>query len=288
MERPPNLENVQFSKLWSDAGASPAGGKAAEENSAAQPTHSDPLQPSKPNQVIPRIEFHFLTLFPETFAPALNSSLLGKAQKKGLVSYHLTQIRDFATDKHRTVDDTPYGGGEGMVLKADVLHRAWESTNADNPEGKTATILLSPQGELFTQALAKDLATYSKLILVCGHYEGVDERFIDLCVDQEVSIGDYVLTGGELPAMVMADAITRLVPGVVGKEESVQNDSLEGGLLKYPQYTRPREFQGLEVPPVLVEGNHKAVAAWREAQMQERTARKRPDLLTKKPVQSGR
>ena len=267
MARPPNSESEPSSRSWNKN------------------------HPSQPIQDIPQIEFHFLTLFPESFPPILDSSLLGKAQKKGLVSYHLTQIRDFATDKHRTVDDSPYGGGEGMLLRADVLYSAWE--HAENsgiqPEhGKQATILLSPQGELLTQELAKELATYSKLILVCGHYEGVDERFIELCVDREVSIGDYVLTGGELPALVMADVITRLLPGVVGKEQSVQNDSLEGGLLKYPQYTRPREFQGLEVPPVLVEGNHKAVAAWREAQSKERTTRKRPDLLTKKPVQSPR
>lgn len=208
---------------------------------------------------------------------------MGKARARGLVSYDLIQIRDFATDKHRTVDDTPYGGGEGMVMKVDVLHAAWKAAGGERPAPQgAATIFLSPQGQHFDQDMAKELAQYSHLILVCGHYEGVDERFVDLCVDREVSVGDYVLTGGELPAMVMADAITRLVPGVVGNERSITQDSLEGNLLKYPQYTRPREFQGLQVPEVLLGGDHQAIAAWRGRQMQERTARKRPDLLQTK------
>ena len=196
------------------------------------------------------------------------------------------------------MDDTPFGGGEGMLLKADVLYSAWESvqtppqtldTSLDSPldsslvsrvapNEKTATILLSPQGSLFTQEMARELATYSKLVFVCGHYEGVDERFIDLCVDFEVSIGNYVLTGGELPALVMADSITRLIPGVVGNERSVTEDSLENGLLKYPQYTRPREFMGQSVPPVLLGGDHKLIRLWREKEMITRTQRKRPDL----------
>jgi tRNA (guanine37-N1)-methyltransferase len=233
------------------------------------------------------IDFHFLTLFPELFTGVLESSLMGKAQKKGLVAFHLTQIREFAKDKHRTTDDTPYGGGEGMLLKPDVLFDAWrsalpeeqiqEESQKDSPK-KVATILLSPQGELFSQEMAKELATYSKLILVCGHYEGVDERFIDLCVDREVSVGDYVLTGGELPALVIADAVTRLVPGVLGNERSVSEDSLEKGLLKYPQYTRPRVFQDLPVPDVLLGGDHQAIARWRQACREERTRLKRPDL----------
>lgn len=217
-------------------------------------------------------------------------SLLGKAKAKGLISFKTIQIRDFATDKHRTVDDTPYGGGEGMILKADVLYSAWrhamdlcaqETEGTENPP-KPLTLLLSPQGPKFDQAMAKELSGQRQLILVCGHYEGVDERFIDLCVDREVSIGDYVLTGGELPAMVMADVIARLIPGVVGNERSVEQDSLENDLLKYPQYTRPREFQGLKVPDVLCSGDHRAIDSWRKAQMQERTARKRPDLAKKR------
>ncbi len=166
-------------------------------------------------------EFHFLTLFPEAFSQVLASSLLGKAQAKGLVSYRFTHIRDFATDKHRSVDGAPYGGGEGMLLKADVLTAAHRSVVPEKSV-RTRTLLLSPQGPCLTQEKAKCLARdYDRLVLVCGHYEGVDERFIELCVDEEISIGDYVLTGGELPAMVLADVVTRLLPGVVGNEGSI-------------------------------------------------------------------
>ncbi|MCM2324558.1 MAG: tRNA (guanosine(37)-N1)-methyltransferase TrmD [Oligoflexia bacterium] len=225
------------------------------------------------------LRFSVLTLFPELFGPVLQSSLVGKAAAKGLVSFDLHQIRDFTTDKHRTVDDTPFGGGEGMLLKPDVLYSAWEKAGGQRPApAGSATILLSPQGKPFTQQMGKELAGYRHLILVCGHYEGVDERFIELCVDREVSIGDYVLTGGELPALVMIDVITRLLPGVVGNEQSVARDSLEEDLLKYPQYTRPREFMGLPVPEVLLSGDHGAIARWRRDQQLERTARKRPDL----------
>ena len=226
---------------------------------------------------MPLLKFYYLTLFPEIFLPVLGSSLLGKAQKNGIVSNNLIQLRDFSTDKHRTVDDTPYGGGEGMLLKVDVLYAAWKSV-VKRRNKKTLTVLLSPQGQVFDQKIAKELSRYKKIVMVCGHYEGVDERFIDLCVDRELSIGDYVLTGGELPALVLADAITRLLPGVVGNKRSIQEESFEKGLLKYPQYTRPREFKGIEVPEVLLAGNHKAIAKWREEQMKIRTARKRPDL----------
>jgi len=202
---------------------------------------------------------------------------LGKAQQKGLVDFHLTQIRDFSKDKHRTVDDTPYGGGEGMLMKVDVLHAAWKSV-VPTKSPRIRTLLLSPQGKPFNQDMAKELAGLDQIVLICGHYEGVDERFIELCVDQEVSIGDYVLTGGELPSLVIADAVTRLIPGVVGNDRSVSQDSLEGGLLKYPQYTRPRDYEGLSVPEVLLGGNHSETEAWRKKQMHERTARKRPDL----------
>lgn len=242
------------------------------------------------------IQFHFLTLFPETFEAVLGSSLFGKARASGAIECHFTQIRDFATDKHKTVDDTPYGGGDGMLLKVDVLYRAWLSAiggakGGDSGAGKsghsgTRTILLSPQGALFTAARAKELAAMGtqasglggKIIFVCGHYEGVDERFIELCVDEELSIGNYVLTGGELPAMVVADAVARWVPGVIGSEGSVSGDSLEGGLLKYPQYTRPAEFEGLKVPEILTSGNHGAVEKWRREQSFARTKKKRPDL----------
>ncbi|OFZ79242.1 MAG: tRNA (guanosine(37)-N1)-methyltransferase TrmD [Bdellovibrionales bacterium RIFOXYD1_FULL_53_11] len=224
-----------------------------------------------------KTHFEFLTLFPEMFSSVLGASLLGKASERGLVSYGLTQIRDFSTDKHRKVDDTPYGGGEGMLLKADVLHKAWKSV-IPRKSRTTRTVLLSPQGELFDQQSAKRLLKYRKIVFVCGHYEGVDERFIGLCVDEELSIGDYILTGGEIPAMVVADAVARLVPGVVGNKRSLAHESLENGLLKYPQYTRPREFMGLGVPEVLLGGDHRAIECWRRNQSIERTRVKRPGL----------
>jgi tRNA (guanine37-N1)-methyltransferase len=241
---------------------------------------SESARPKKSTR--PRLECHFLTLFPEVFQGIFNSSLLFKAQKKGLISFQVTQIRDFATDKHRKVDDTPYGGGEGMLLKPDVLYRAWQSIiprkASLQAKRKTATVLLSPQGQVFNQKMAHELASYSKLVFVCGHYEGVDERFIDHCVDREISIGNYILTGGELAAAVIADTISRLIPGVIGNERSLTQESLEQGLLKYPQFTRPATFQGRDVPSVLLEGNHQAIQTWRDEQRRERTQRKRPDL----------
>jgi tRNA (guanine37-N1)-methyltransferase len=231
--------------------------------------------------VNPSLHVQFLTLFPEMLRPTLEASLLGKAAEKGVLRFTLHQIRDHATDRHRTVDDSPYGGGEGMLLRADVLHRAWtaaiKSSTASDPS-KRRTILLSPQGPLLTAEKAKSLAAIDEIIFVCGHYEGVDERFIDVCVDEELSIGDYVLTGGELPALVATDAVARWIPGVVGKEGSVSGDSLEGGLLKYPQYTRPPVFEEHVVPEVLSSGNHGAIEKWRREQAIARTKAKRPDL----------
>ncbi len=224
---------------------------------------------------------------------------MGKAHERTQqrVELQFIQIRDFAKNKHKTVDDTVCGGGAGMLLKPDVLFDAWTfaATGATQEESfdvasfrarplaeRPWTILLSPQGLLLTQDAAKAMvSSYRELIIVTGHYEGVDERFIDLCVDQELSIGDYVLTGGEYAAMVLADVLIRLVPGVVGDQASVLNDSLENGLLKAPQYTRPREFRGLTVPEVLLGGNHAAIEKWRLEQSLERTKRKRPDLWAK-------
>ncbi|MBS1958797.1 MAG: tRNA (guanosine(37)-N1)-methyltransferase TrmD [Bdellovibrionales bacterium] len=228
-------------------------------------------------------KIHFISLFPDVIRDGLSHSLIGKAGDK--ITLNFIQLRDFAKNKHKTVDDTPSGGGAGMLLKPDVLFDAWSSvTSLEEKRLRPAaerpyTILLSPQGKLLAQSKAKTMASHHReLIIVTGHYEGVDERFIDLCVDEEMSIGDYVLTGGEFAALVVADVLIRLIPGVVGSEESVARDSLENGLLKAPQYTRPREFQGLTVPDVLLGGNHAAIEKWRSEQSQARTKRKRPDL----------
>lgn len=271
MALPPSLENAPSSKSSS---------KSSQPDQKPYQKKDARLGETQGSATASPLEIVFLTLFPEIFEPVLSSSLIGKAQKKGLVTYQTLQIRDFTKDKHRTVDDTPYGGGEGMVLKVDVLYDAWKAAvGADRSQ--TRTILMSPQGQLFDQTQAKALLSYKKLIIVCGHYEGVDERFVELCVDQELSIGNYVLTGGELPAMVVADTVTRLIPAVVGNERSLSQDSLENGLLKYPQYTRPVEFEGLKVPDILMSGDHGKIAEWRRDQSLERTKRKRPDLLSK-------
>lgn len=232
-------------------------------------------------------KIHYLSLFPETIREGLNHSLVAKAQAAGRVALNFVQIRDFSSDKHKTVDDVVYGGGAGMLIKAPVLVEAWQSVSsfekkklpfADRPY----TILLSPQGKLLTQDWAKKLVnSHSEIIFVCGHYEGVDERFIDLCVDEEMSIGDYVLTGGEIAAMVASDVLIRLIPGTVGNESSLSTDSLEDGLLKASQYTRPREYMGLSVPEVLTSGNHQAIADWHQKQSIEKTIKKRPDLYEK-------
>lgn len=233
-------------------------------------------------------KIHYLSLFPETIRQGLDFSLVAKAQNSGKIQLNFVQIRDFATDKHKTVDDVVYGGGAGMLLKAPVLVDAWNSVSSfeikKKPIGERPyTILLSPQGCLLTQELAKKtVQTHPEIIFVCGHYEGVDERFIDLCVDEEWSIGDYVLTGGELAALVASDVLIRLLPGTVGNEDSITSDSLEDGYLKAPQYTRPREFLGLQVPEVLMSGNHQAIERWRQEQSIERTHRKRPDLIQKR------
>jgi tRNA (guanine37-N1)-methyltransferase len=227
----------------------------------------------------------YLSLFPEMIDQGLSHSLVGKARASGQVELDFVQIRDFAKDKHRSVDDTCYGGGAGMLLRADVLHEAWSSvvSPAEVPAGsRPLTVLLSPQGPCLTQDLAKEwVQSHEHIVLVCGHYEGVDERFIEECVDAELSIGDYILTGGEFAAVVASDVLIRLMPGVVGNSESVSKDSLEEGLLKAPQYTRPAEFRGRKVPEVLLSGNHAKIEAWRREQSIERTRRKRPDLYQK-------
>ncbi len=221
-----------------------------------------------------------LTIFPEMFVSPLETSIIKRAINKGLLKVILTDFRDYASDKHRQVDDYPFGGGSGMVLKPEPIFRAWEAI-AGNQEinEKPRTILLCPQGKVFNQKLASELAQEKQLILICGHYEGVDERVRSHLVTDEVSIGDFILTGGELGALVLIDAITRLLPGVLGTEQSLFEESFNRGLLEYPQYTRPREFRGLEVPEVLLSGNHKRIEEWRRDQAMKRTKERRPDLL---------
>ncbi len=218
-----------------------------------------------------------LTLFPETFGSVFSQSIIKRAIDKGKVKINLVNIRDFATDRHKTCDDKPYGGGVGMVLRIDVLVRALESVAKKGAKNQKI-ILLSPQGQLFNQTKAAQLAQLSHLVLICGHYEGVDAR-ISHFIDEELSIGNYILTGGEIAAMVIVDSVTRLIPGVLSKRESVESDSLSQGLLKYDQYTRPPVFRGLKVPDVLLSGNHAQIAKFRKEQAKIKTAQKRPDLM---------
>lgn len=222
------------------------------------------------------MQIDVLTLFPEMFQGPLNESLLKKAQAKGLLSFNTVNIRDFTTDKHKTADDTSYGGGSGMVMKVDVVAKAIRKNKQQTTSSKI--ILLCPTGKPLDQKKVNQLAKEKHLILVCGHYEGVDERVRDY-VDEEISIGDYVLTGGEIPAMVLIDAVARQIPGVVKEQESVEKDSFYNGLLDYPCYTRPEEFEGKKVPEVLLSGNHAEIEKWRKEQALAKTKEKRPDLL---------
>jgi tRNA (guanine37-N1)-methyltransferase len=220
-----------------------------------------------------------LTLFPEMFAGPFSSSIIKRAADKSLIGIHLHQIRDYTHDKHHVVDDTPYGGGAGMVMKPEPVFEAVEAVKA-LAEGESRVILLSPAGKLFTQVVAAELAQRSRLILIAGHYEGFDGR-VRSFIDDEISIGDYVLSGGELPAMVIVDAVARLIPGVLGSNESHVEESHSQGLLEYPHYTRPPEFHGMPVPDVLLSGNHAQIAKWRRKESLKRTLERRPDLLAK-------
>jgi tRNA (guanine37-N1)-methyltransferase len=221
------------------------------------------------------LSFEILTLFPGMFAGPLTESILKRAQQAGHIAVGLHNIRDWATDRHRTADDAPYGGGAGMVMKAEPLAAAIRAVKG---EGQPPVILLSPDGEVFTQAIAHELAREERLVLVCGHYEGLDERVRETLITRELSIGDYVLTGGELAAMVVVDAVARLVPGVIDAE-SIGEESHSDGLLEYPHYTRPAVWEGRPVPPVLVSGHHGEVARWRRRERLRRTLARRPDLL---------
>ncbi|MFZ1028246.1 MAG: tRNA (guanosine(37)-N1)-methyltransferase TrmD [Limnoraphis robusta] len=226
------------------------------------------------------MRFDVITLFPDFFSSPLQSGLLGKALAKEIAQIHLTNPRDFATDKHRRVDDEPYGGGVGMVLKPEPIFAAIESLPI---LPRREIILLTPQGERMHQGLLRELAAdYDQLILICGHYEGIDERITHI-VTREVSLGDFVLTGGEIPAMTLINGVIRLLPGTVGKEESLKAESFEQGLLDYPHYTRPAEFRGWTVPDVLRSGNHTEIALWRQQQQLQRTRERRPDLLDDQP-----
>lgn len=227
------------------------------------------------------MKISIITLFPEVFEPILNSSILKRAQKKGKINFELINLRNFGEGRHQVVDGRPYGGGAGMVLKADILAKALKSIQ---PHQRISgrVILMSASGSPYKQQKARELSKLDHLILICGHYEGVDQRFIDKYVDEEISIGDYVLTGGEIPAMVIVDSLTRLIPGVLDKPEAIINESFTENLLEGPQYTRPEEFERQKVPKVLLSGNHAEIAEWRHEKSLEKTKKLRPDLLTQK------
>lgn len=242
------------------------------------------------------MKISIITLFPQVFEPILNSSIVSRAQKKGKVTFELINLRDFGEGKHQIVDDRPYGGGAGMVLKADILAKAVfaarssslvNSSTSDERTSKQETrnektILTSASGKPYKQQKARELSKLDHLILVCGHYEGVDQRFIESYVDEEISIGDYILTGGEIPAMVIVDSVVRLIPGVLKKEEATIIESFTENLLEGPQYTRPEEFESLKVPEILLSGNHGEIAKWRKQKSLQKTKKVRPDLLTQK------
>lgn len=223
------------------------------------------------------MKIDILTLFPESFMP-LKESIISRATKTQKLEINIINIRDFSKDKHKKCDDYTFGGGPGMLMMVQPIYDAMTSIEGYKQAHK---IYLSPKGKTFSQSRAKELSKIDHIILLCGHYEGVDQRAIDLLIDEEISIGDYVLTGGELPAMVVVDAVSRLVPTVLGGEESAEIESFENGLLEYPQYTKPREFMGLEVPEVLISGDHKKVDEWRKNEAEKITKQRRPDLLNK-------
>ena len=224
------------------------------------------------------MKFDIITLFPDMFSSPFQESILAKAIGKGLIEVRTINIRDFALDKHQVVDDAPYGGGQGMVMKVEPIARAIEQVKMGNPSAWT--IYLTPEGKPLNQEILRELSSRSHLILLCGRYEGVDERVRQLFIDEEISIGDYVLTGGELAALVLIDAVSRLLPGVLGSDRSAEEDSFFGSSLEYPQYTRPASFRGHEVPEVLLSGNHQTISLWRRKEALRRTWLRRPELLS--------
>ncbi len=223
------------------------------------------------------MRFDIFTLLPDTFAPYLQASILQKATERGLLEFNIHNIRDYTHDKHHTTDDTPYGGGGGMVMKPDPVFEAVESVLGS--PAPCPVILMTPQGRVFNQKIAFELAAHQQIALLCGRYEGIDERIREHLVTDEISIGDYVLTGGELPALILIDAISRLLPGVLGDPDGATDDSHASGLLEYPHYTRPVEFRGWGVPPTLLSGDHGKIARWRREQSLQRTLKNRPDML---------
>ena len=225
------------------------------------------------------MKIKILTIFPEMFESVLNTSILGRAREQGLIEVECIDIRPFSDRKHKNTDDYPFGGGAGMVMLAQPIMDAMKAAMGENFHGKR--IYMGPRGTTLTTAKARELATEEELILLCGHYEGVDQRALDACIDEEISIGDYILTGGELAAMVLMDCVARFIPGVLGSAESPEEESFSDGLLEYPQYTRPRELNGMEVPEVLLSGDHARIKAWRRQESLRATKKFRPDLLEK-------
>ena len=230
------------------------------------------------------MRFDIMTLFPDMVRTVLDGSIIGRAQQAGHIEIGCHNIRDYSTDRHKKTDDTPYGGGFGMVMSCQPIYDCYRSVRAAIPEGnKTRVIYVSPKGRVFNHSIAEELAGYDNLIILCGHYEGVDQRVLDLIVDEDISVGDYVLTGGELPACIIVDAVSRLKDGVLKDSECYRDESVASGILEYPQYTKPREFMGLEVPEVLLNGDHKKVDRWRLEEAVKLTRSRRPELLTLHP-----
>lgn len=226
------------------------------------------------------IRFDVLTLFPDMFRAVLGDSIINRAVQNGLIEFHFIDIRDFTKNKHRKVDDYPYSGGGGMLMSAQPVYDAYQSI-AKDLDYKPLTIYMSPQGKVFNQQLALDLSKEKHIVILCGHYEGIDQRVLDMIVDMEISIGDFVLTGGEIPAMAVIDSVSRMIPGVLASEDSYTNESHFNGLLEYPQYTRPEEFMGVKIPDVLISGHHAKINEWKHEQALKNTYLKRPDMLEK-------
>lgn len=226
--------------------------------------------------------FDIMTLFPELVSSVLGESIIGRAQKSGVIEVNCHNIRDYSEDKHRRVDDTPYGGGKGMLMAAPPIYNCYEHIiNSRKEELNTRVIFMSPSGKLFDQKKAEELSEYDRVIVLCGHYEGVDRRIIDEIVDEEISIGDFVLTGGEIPACIVVDAVARLVDGVLSDPECYEKESISSGLVEYPQYTRPYEFHGVKVPDVLISGHHENIDKWRYEEAKRLTLKNRPDIIEK-------